>query len=84
MGDGYCRHCEVEDEAIPVEGDFLLTLLCHLDQEVLARLQDSLREDIHANCDACGGERSHQLLDLVLKAKVAARSQRPRIVISIF
>jgi hypothetical protein len=37
MGDGYCRHCEVEDEAILVEGDFLLTLLCHLDQDVLIR-----------------------------------------------
>jgi hypothetical protein len=84
MGDGYCRICEGEDEAIPVERDFLLTLLCHLDQEVLAHVQDSLREVIHANCDACGGEPSRQLFDLVQKAKVATRSQRPRIVISIF
>jgi len=30
------------------------------------------REEIRANCDACGGERSRQLLDLLLKAKVAA------------
>ncbi len=78
MGDGYCRHCEVEDEAIPVEGDFLLTLLCHLDQEVLAHVQDSLREAINANCDACGEEPSRQLLDLVLKARVVARAQRSR------
>ena len=84
MDDGYCRHCEVEDQAIPVEEDFLLTLLCHLDQDVLAHVQESLLEAIHANCDACGGERSRQLLDLVLKAKVVARSQRPRVVISIF
>jgi hypothetical protein len=84
MGDGYCRHCEVEDQAILVEGDFLLTLLCHLDQDILAHLQDSLRKDIQGNCDTCGGERSHQLLDLVVQAKGTARSQRPRIVISIF
>jgi hypothetical protein len=75
MGDGLCRHCEDEYQAIiHIEEDFLLTLLCHLDQEVLAHVQESLREAIHANCDACGGERSHQLLDLVLKAKVVARS----------
>jgi hypothetical protein len=80
----YCRHCEDEYQAIPVEGDFLLTLLCHLDQEVLAHVQDSLREDINGNCDACGGERSRQLLDLLLKAKVVTGSHRPRIVISIF
>jgi hypothetical protein len=84
MGDGYCRHCEAEDHTICVEGDFLLTLLSHLDQAVLAHVQDSLREEIHGGCDACGGERSHQLLDLVLKAKAAKPSQRPRIVISIF
>jgi hypothetical protein len=84
MGDGYCRHCEDEDQAIPVERDFLLTLLCHLDQAVLAHLQDSLRKEIHASCDACGGERSHQLLALVLKAKAAKPSQRPRILISIY
>jgi hypothetical protein len=86
MGDGYCRLCEDEDHiiTITVERDFLLTLLFHLDQDVLANLQDSLRESIQANCDYCGGERSRQLLDLVLTAKVAPRSQRPRIVISIF
>ncbi len=84
MGDGYCRICEGEDDAIPIEREFLLTLLCHLDQEVLAHVQDSLRKDIHGNCDECGGERSHQLLDLVLKAKVVTPLQRPRIVISIF
>ena len=78
MGDGYCRLCEGEDHAIPVERDFLLMLLCNLDQEVLARVQDSLREAINANCDACGQEPSRQLLDLVLKAKVVARAQRPR------
>jgi hypothetical protein len=53
-------------------------LLCHLDQEMLAHVQDSLRKEIHANCDACGQEPSRQLLDLVLKAKVVARAQRPR------
>jgi hypothetical protein len=84
MGDGYCRHCEDEDQAIQVEGDFLLTLLCHLDQDVLAHVQDSLQEEIEGNCDSCGGERSRQLLDLVLKGKAANRTQRPRIVISIF
>jgi hypothetical protein len=84
MGDGYCRVCEGEDDAIPVEREFLLTLLCHLDQEVLAHVQDSLREEIQGNCDACGREPSRQLLDLVLKAKVVTCSQRPRIVISIF
>jgi hypothetical protein len=50
---------------------------------MLARLQDSLQEEIEGNCDACGGERSRQLLALVLKAMVANRSQHPRIVISI-
>jgi hypothetical protein len=84
MGDGYCRHCGIDNEAILVEADFLLTLLCHLDQDVLALLQDSLRKDIQSNCDACGGERSHQLLDPVLKAKAVTPSQRLRIVISIF
>jgi hypothetical protein len=84
MGDGYCRHCDDEDQAIPVERDFLLTLLCHVDQDMLAHLQDSLREEIEGNCDYCGGERSRQLLGLVLKAKAASRTQRLRIVISIF
>ena len=59
MGDGYCRHCVVEDQAIPVEEDFLLTLLCHLDQDVLARLQESLREEIHGGCDNSLFEVSH-------------------------
>ena len=84
MGDGYCRHCEDEDHAIAVEEDFLFTLLCHVDQGMLEHVQDSLREEIRGNCDACGGERSRQLLGLVLKAKAASRIQRPRIVISIF
>ena len=66
MDDGYCRICEGEDEAIPVERDFLLTLLCHLDQEVLAHVQDSLREEIHANCDACGGEQRALAWDVSL------------------
>jgi hypothetical protein len=83
MGDGYCIHCEDEDQAIPVERDFLFTLLCHLDQESLTHIQDSLQEDIDGNCDNCGGDRSRQLLDLVQKAKAANRSHRPRIVISI-
>jgi hypothetical protein len=83
MGDGYCRHCEDEDHTIPVEGDFLLMLLCHLDQGMLAHLQDTLREEIEGNCDYCGGERSRQLLALVMKAQAANRSQRPRVVISI-
>jgi hypothetical protein len=81
---GYCRLCEGEDQAIPVERDFLLMLLCHMDQEMLAHVQDSLREEINANCDACGQEPWCQLLDLVLKAKVVAWAQRPRKVISIF
>ena len=84
MGDGYCRHCDDEDQAIPVERDFLLTLLCHVDQDMLAHLQDSLREEIEGNCDYCGSERPRQLLDLVLKAKAAKSTQRPRRVISIF
>jgi hypothetical protein len=50
---------------------------------MLARLQDSLQEEIEGNCDACGGERSRQLPALVLKATVANRSQHPRIGISI-
>jgi len=84
MGDGYCIHCADEDTTIPVGGDFLLTLLCHLDQDSLTHLQESLQEDIHGNCDNCGAERSRQLRDLLLKAKSANRQQRPRIVISIF
>jgi hypothetical protein len=83
MGDGYCMHCEDEDQAIPIGGDFLFTLLCHLDQDRLIQLKDSLDEDIEGNCDNCGGERSRQLLELVLKAKKANRSHRPRVVISI-
>ena len=83
MGDGYCRHCDDEDQTIAVEEDFLFTLLCHVDQDMLARVQDSLREEIEDNCDNCGGERSRQLLALVLKAQTANRSQRPRIVISL-
>ena len=83
MGDGYCIHCEDEDQAIPVERDFLFTLLCHVDQVMLEHLEDSLQEDIDANCDNCGGGRSRQLLDLVLRAKSANRSRRPRVVISI-
>jgi hypothetical protein len=84
MGDGYCIHCEDEDNTIPVEGNFLLTLLCRVDQGILEQLEDSLQEDIEGNCDSCGGERSRQLLDLVLRAKSANRQQRPRVVISIF
>ena len=84
MGDGYCMHCDDEDTTIPIGGDLLLTLLCHLDQDTLIHLQESLQEDFEGNCDNCGGERSRQLPVLVMKAKEANRSQRPRIVISIF
>ena len=84
MGNGYCSHCDDEDNTITVEGDFLLTLLCHVDQGFLEQLAGSLQEDIEGNCDSCGGERSRQLLDLVLRAKSANRQQRPRVVISIF
>ena len=84
MGDGYCMHCVDEDTTIPVGGDFLLMLLSHLGPERLTHVQDSLQEDIDGNCDSCGGERSRQLLDLVLKAKVRTRSQHTRIVISIY
>ena len=81
---GYCRHCDEEDHALRVERDFLLTLLCHVDQDMLSHLQESLHEDIEGNCDYCAGERSRELLDLVLRAKADNRSQHPRIVISIF
>ena len=84
MGDGYCMHCADEDTTIPVGGDLLLTLLCHVDQDSLTHVQESLQEDIDGNCDNCGAERSRQLLALVLKAKSANRQQHPRIVISIF
>ena len=84
MGDGYCIHCDNENHALRVERDFLLTLLCHLDQGMLTHLQDSLEEDIEGNCDYCGGDWSRELLDLVLRAKEDNRSQHPRIVISIF
>jgi|RhiMetStandDraft_8_1073273.scaffolds.fasta_scaffold84248_2 hypothetical protein len=84
MGDGYCKHCDDENQTIPVESDFLLTLLCHVDQDMLAHMQDSLREEIEGNCDYCGGERSRQLLNLAHKAEAAKSTQRPRIVISIF
>jgi hypothetical protein len=84
MGDGYCRHCDDEVHAIRVERDFLVTLLCHIEQDILSHLQGSLEEDIEDNCDFCDGERSRQLLNLVWKAKAVSRSQHPRIVISIF
>jgi hypothetical protein len=83
MGDGYCRHCDDKDQVIPVERDFLLTLLYHVDQGMLSHLQDSLHEDIRGSCDYCHGEVARELLDLVLKAKADNRSQHPRIVISI-
>jgi hypothetical protein len=83
MGDGYCIHCDNENHALRVERDFLLMLLCHVDQGMLSHLQDSLEEDIEGNCDSCGGELSRQLLNLVWKAKTVSPSQHPRIVISI-
>jgi hypothetical protein len=83
MGDGYCRHCDDTEQSIPVERDFLLTLLCHLDRDMLSHLQEFLDEEIHGSCDYCRGEVSRQLLALVLKAHVVTPPHRPRIIISI-
>jgi hypothetical protein len=76
MGDGYCRHCASEDQAIPVAREFLYTLFVHLKRSALVQCKDVLQEEIQGGCDTCGGERSEQLLELVLKARTARRAKK--------
>jgi hypothetical protein len=76
MGDGYCRHCDDEDEVIPVNREFLLALVVHMKRKALVTCKHFLQEEIRGGCDYCRGERSEQLLALVEQALARRRAKR--------
>jgi hypothetical protein len=76
MGDGPCRHCADEDQTMPVDAEFLLTIFLHMKRGALLKCKDALEEDIRGNCDDCGGERSERLHELVLMALAAKNARK--------
>jgi hypothetical protein len=65
MGDGYCKHCD-DDDNPQISRDFLAQVFRCVRTKDLWRFAEMITEDIRGNCDHCGAEISRMLLALIL------------------
>jgi hypothetical protein len=68
MGDGYCQHCDDEDN-LQISRDFLAQVFRSVRKRDLVRFETVVTEDIEGNCDACGAETPRILLALIRNAR---------------